>query len=97
MEFISQFLPIVVYVLLIALIIVGIILGIKIIITIDKVTRLVDDVNEKFQKISPLLNTVGMISDKMSDIVGTVFNAIQNVFMRLFLSNRKKEESEDNE
>ncbi len=97
MDFLSQLLPIIVYVFLIVLIIVGIILGIKIIITIDKVTKIVDDVNDKFQKISPLLNTFGMISDKMSDIVGTVFGAIQSLFMKLFLSHKGKEESEEDE
>ena len=96
MEFLSQVLPIVVYILLIMLIIVGIILGIKIIITIDKVTKIVDDVNEKFTKISPLLDTFGFISNKMSDIIGTVFGAAENLITKLFL-NKKKVESEEDE
>lgn len=96
MEFLNQFLPIVIYIFLIALIIVGIILGIKLIITIDKVTKVVDDINEKVEKITPIVNTVGLISNKMSNVVGTVFYTVENLFTKLFTRN-KKEESGDNE
>ena len=39
MEFLSQFLPIIIYFLLIIVIVVGIVLGIKLIITMDKVKK----------------------------------------------------------
>ena len=45
MDFWLSFLPIIIYVLLIILLIIGIILGIKSIITINKVEKVVDDVN----------------------------------------------------
>ena len=98
MESLSQILPIFIYVLLIVLIVVCIILGIKIIITIDKVTKVVDDVNEKIEKVTPIFNTVGMISDRMSNVLATVFGFVESLIGRLFLKNNKKnEESEEDE
>ena len=47
LEFLQVFLPLVVYVLLIVILIVGIIIGIKAIKTLDKVDRVVDDVQIK--------------------------------------------------
>ena len=98
MEFLGSFLPIVIYILLIILIIVGIVLGIKIIITIDKVEKTVDVVNDKINKVSPVFDTLGTISHKMSDIISVVINSIENLMMRLFMKNKDREmESEEDE
>ena len=99
MEFLLQVLPIIIYFLLIIIIVVGIILGIKLIITIDKVVKVVDDINDKVEKVSPLFDTLGMISDKVSGVIGTVFSSIENLIVKLFLKNKNKEdmESEDYE
>ena len=32
----------------------------------DKVLKLVDDVNEKVEKVTPLFDTIGMVSDKVN-------------------------------
>ena len=50
MEFLASFLPIVIYILLIVLIIIGIIIGIKIISTIDKATKIVDNIDKGIVK-----------------------------------------------
>ncbi len=98
MEFLSQFLPIIIYVLLIIVIVVGIVLGIKLIITIDKVNNLVDDVQDKVSKVTPIFEAFGFISDKMSGVVTTVVGAIQNLITNLFIRNKKEEtESEEDE
>ncbi len=98
MEFLSQFLPIIIYILLIIVIVVGIVLGIKLIITIDKVNNLVDDVQDKVSKVTPLFEAFGFISDKMSGVVTTVVGAIQNLITNLFIRNKKEEtESEEDE
>jgi hypothetical protein len=97
-EFLSQFLPIIIYILLIIVIVVGIVLGIKLIITIDKVNNLVDDVQDKVSKVTPLFEAFGFISDKMSGVVTTVVGAIQNLITNLFIRNKKEEtESEEDE
>ena len=98
MEFLSQFLPIIIYILLIIIIIVGIILGIKLIITIDKIESVVDDINEKVEKFTPLFNVVGMVSDKVTNIATSVMGTLENIISRVFLRNRNNEmESEEDE
>lgn len=100
MEFLSQFLPIIIYFLLIIIIVVGIVLGIKLIITIDKVLKVVDDINDKVERVTPLFNTLGMVSDKVNGVLTTAFSAVENLICKLFLnhkSNREKEESDYDE
>ena len=72
MEFMLKFLPIVIYFLLIIAIIVGIILGIKLIITVDRVNRIADDIENKIKKVEPIFSIMEFASDKVSDIVSTV-------------------------
>ena len=99
METLLQVLPIIIYFLLIIIILVGIVLGIKLIITIDKVLKLVDDVNDKIEQITPVFDTIGLISDKFSGILGTIVSKIENLIVKLFFKNKDKVEmeSEDNE
>lgn len=98
MDFMLQFLPIIIYLLLIIIIIVGIVLGIKLIITIDKVIKVVDEVNEKIESVTPVFNALELVSDKMYGILGTIFGTIENLIFKLFLKNKDKEmESDDNE
>ena len=98
MEFLSEFLPIIIYILLIIIIVVGIVLGIKLIITIDKIIKIVDDVNEKIEKVSPIFNAVGLISTKFSDVIETVVSTVESIIFKLFLRNKNEDkESEDNE
>lgn len=95
MEFMSQFLPIVIYILLILLIIIGIILGIKLIITVDKVLKIVDDVNDKIEKISPIFNFLGLASSKMTSIVESVVGTLENFVYKLFFKNKEEEKEND--
>ena len=96
MDFLLQFLPIVIYLLLIVIIIVGIILGIKLIITIDKVDKIIDDVNTKIERVTPLFDSLGMISDKVGGFFATVISTIESIVTKIFTRN-KKEESEIDE
>lgn len=94
MEFLTQALPIIVYFLLIILIVVGIVLGIKLIITTDKVLKIVDDVNEKVEKVAPIFDTLGLVSNKVNGIFSTVISSIENLLVKFFLKNRNNEETE---
>ena len=97
MDFLSQVLPIIIYFLLIIVIMVGIVLGIKFIITIDRVLTIVDGVNEKIEKVTPLLDTLGTISSKFNDVITTVIKSVENLVMKVFLKNKNKEEMESEE
>jgi len=94
-EFLLQLLPIIIYFLLIIIIVVGIILGIKLIITIDKVLNIVEDINDKVEKVTPLFDTLGFISDKASGILSTVFSSLEKLIGKLFLKNKDLESDFD--
>ena len=65
LSFLQVFLPIVIYFLLIILLIIGIILGIRAIQTINKVDRVVEDVNEKVQSLNGFFNIIDFTTDKI--------------------------------
>lgn len=97
MEVLLQVLPIIIYFLLIIIIVVGIVLGIKLIITIDKVVKVVDDINEKVEQVTPLFDALGMVSDKVGGIIGTVISAIENLILKLFFKKKNNVEMESEE
>ncbi len=94
MEALSQILPIIVYILLIVVIIIGIILGIKLIITIDKVNKVVDDVDDKVKKVTPLFDAIGIVSDKANSIVTSVVGVIESFIEKIFFKESEKDEDE---
>ena len=94
MEFMLKFLPIVIYFLLIIAIIVGIILGIKLIITVDKVNRIADDIENKMKKVEPIFSIMEFASDRVSDVVSTVVGFFEKLFSKIFLRNKEVEEDD---
>ena len=98
MDFWLSFLPIIIYILLIILLIIGIILGIKSIITINKVEKVVDDVNEKVESLNGLFQLVDFTTDKLVSITDKVVDGISSLASRLFYKKKKnKEEDTENE
>lgn len=95
MEALAQVLPIIIYFLLIIVIIIGIILGIKLIITIDSIQKLIDDVNDKIEKVSPIFNFVESVTNKVGGVVGTVVSGLENVIYKLFVRKNDMEDEED--
>ena len=95
MEFLAELLPIIIYFLLIIVIIVGIVLGIKLIITIDKVLKIVDDVNEKVERITPMFDAFSLVSNKVSNIITSVVGTFESIISKLFIKNRDKEMESD--
>lgn len=95
MEFLLQFLPIIIYILLIIILIIGIILGIKSIITLNKVEKVVDDVNEKFQSLNGFFSIIDFTTDKIAFITDRTVEAISGLFSKIFVGKKKK--GEDNE
>ena len=96
MDILSNVLPIIIYFLLIIFIVIGIVLGIKTIITIDKVNKVADDINEKLNQISPIFDTIGVISNKFNSIVEKVVSTCETLFGNLFLNHRKHKKEREN-
>lgn len=95
MEFLNAFLPIVLYIFGIALLIVLIVLGIRLIQTIDRANRLLDDVEEKVSTLNNFFHLIDTITDNISFLSDRVVDAVSNVITKLF--RRKKKEEDDYE
>ncbi len=92
-ESLNAVLPIFIYLLLMALIVVGIILGIKLIITIDKINRVVDDLEDKVASLNGVFRVINGISDKFSLISSKVIDTVVSLISRI--GNKKNREDED--
>ena len=97
MDFWLSFLPIIIYVLLIILLIIGIILGIKSTITINKVEKVVDDVNEKVESLNGLFQIVDFTTDKLVSITDKVIDGVSSLASKLFFRKKKNKEDETDE
>lgn len=77
-------LPIILYILGSILLVVLIILGIKLIITMNKIEKVVDDVNIKVNKLNNLFNIIDMVTDKFATITDNVIEGISSVVKKIF-------------
>lgn len=96
-EFLGEFLPIVIYLLLIVLLIVGIILGIKLIITMDKVEKVVDDVNDKVKSLDNFFSIIDFTTDKIALFSDKVVSVLSSGVIKLFSLLKKRKEKEEDE
>jgi uncharacterized protein YoxC len=92
MEFWLSFLPIVIYLLLIVLITVGIVLGLKTILTMNKVDKVVDDVQNKVDSLNSLFGIIDFTTDKIASVTDKLVGAASNFVNKLFKKKKKKEE-----
>jgi len=88
-ETLGNILPIFIYLLLIVLLVVGIILGIKLIITMDKLNKLIEDIEEKVHSLDDIFNfangiygKISLISSKFSDTIVSLVSKVGKVFKR---------------
>ena len=94
--FLQTFLPIVIYILLIILLIVGIILGIRSIQTLNKVDKVVDDVNDKVQSLNGFFNLIDYTTDKLALLSDRMVDTITLLIKKLFKpKNRKEDETNE--
>lgn len=73
-------------------------LTIRLIFTLDKVDRLIDDINEKSRKLDGLFNSIDKITDALSSVnekfVSTIFNIFSSVKNKIKRKKGKEEEDE---
>lgn len=89
-----EVLPVIIYLLLIVLLIVAIILGIKLIGTMNKVDALVDDVTAKVKTLDKVFELVDFATERMSMITDVAVSFITSGFKKIF-GGFKKTEKED--
>ncbi len=89
-------LPMIIYILIIIFLIVGIILGIKTIITMNKVEKIVDNVNEKIESLNPIFNLMDFATDRISSFSDSILEFFTGFVGKLFTKGKKGKEI-DNE
>lgn len=95
MEFLDIFLPTMLYMVAIALLIVLIIVGIKLINILDKVDRLVDNIENKVNSFNGALAVINKTADGIASIGDSVINGVSlgvTKLSNLFHKKKKKEE-----
>lgn len=90
-------LQIVIYVLLIILIAVAIVIGIKLIGTLNKVDALVDDVSKKVKTLDRVFEIIDVFNNKMSELGDTVIGFVSGGIRRLFKNRKREKDNYDEE
>ena len=95
MESLMEVLPVMLYSLAIVLVIVFIVLGIKLIHTIDKTNEILADVEKKTKSLNGLFNVIDGVTDTLSVLSDTVVTTVTSFIGKLVPKKRKKERNED--
>ena len=93
MGFLNEFLPIIVNILLIVLITILIVVAIKVSKTMDKVDKLVDDVDGKMKSLDPVFDLVEGVTSKTTLISDRLLTFVLGIVNKLFKN--KKDDKED--
>lgn len=93
-EFIDFF-PIVLYLLGSVLLVILIILGIKLIHTVDKTNEILEDAYNKTKSLNGFFEIIDSATDTLSSISDSIVGVVTTVVNKLFYRNKKKKEEED--
>lgn len=91
MDFI-EILPAIIYILLIVLLIILIILGIKLIISVDKIDKLLNDVQTKISSFDGVFRLIDLTSEKLSMGVTFIVEWLIGLINKLFKRKRDEED-----
>lgn len=94
METIMSILPIILYILGGILLVVLIILSIKLIHTIDRMNKVVDDVEVKVKSLNGFFSAVDFITDTLSGLSDRIVDVITSSISNLFTKKRTKKSKE---
>lgn len=95
MEFWLTYLPVVIYFLLIALLIVLIVLGLKMIGVLGKFEKIIDSVNDKIESINPIFHMIDFATDRISNLSDTFIDFFTSFLSKLL--NKKGKENKNEE
>lgn len=97
METIMSILPIILYILGGILLVVLIILSIKLIHTINRMNKVVDDVEVKVKSLNGFFSAVDFITDTLSGLSDRIVDVITSSISNLFTKKRRKKSKEKEE
>ena len=89
-----EILPIILYVLGSILLVVLIILGIKLIITMNKIENVVDDINTKVKSLNGLFSMIDYTTDKLALLSDRFIDVISSLIKKIFVRKEEKDNDE---
>ncbi len=92
MEFVNVFLPVLMYSLLSVLIVVLIVLGIRLLETVNRVNKLLDDVEKKMDSMNGLFNVMDFVTTKATVLTDTIASTIMGAVSNLVKKRKQKKE-----
>ncbi len=95
MNFISYFLPVLLYTLGIILLVVLIILGVKVIVLLDKVDKVVDDVDKKLNSLNGIFAIIDKTTAVFTGISDTLVSTLTGTLLKVFKRKKSKNQEED--
>lgn len=95
MEYLSELLPIIIYILLIALIILLMIVSVKAIKALDKMQVVVDNVDRKVKTLDGVFEFIDTATDKVSLLSDKIIDGIAGAIEKVFKSNSKTKKIEE--
>lgn len=93
MEFVNVFLPVLMYSLLSVLIVVLIVLGIRLLETVNRVNKLLDDVEKKMDSMNGLFNVMDFVTTKATVLTDTIASTIIGAVSNLVKKRKQKKEN----
>lgn len=95
MEGLLTYLPIILYLLGSVLLIILIILGVKLIYTINKMNVILDDAYNKANSLNTFFNAIDSITDMISTVSDSVVASVTNIIGKIFHKNKKRKKEID--
>lgn len=95
MDAANTVLPIILYILGSILLIVLIILGIKMIVTMNKIESVVDDVDRKVKTLDDFFSIIDITTDKLSLLSDRVVDMISVIIGKLFKNKKRKDDVDE--
>jgi len=91
----TELLLVLLYILGSILLVVLIILGVKLIKTMNKVSLVVDDINKKVRSLDSLFSIIDMTTDKLSLLSDRMVDGITFLIKKIFKPKKRKEDEID--
>lgn len=97
MDGLLHYFPIVLYVLGAVLLVVLIILGIKLIYTVNKANAVIDDAYNKLETLNGFFRVIDTVTNVLSHVSDSVIGNITGIIGKVFHKRKKEEENEEDE
>ena len=95
METLSTVMPIILCALTSILVIILIILGIRLLMTLDRIDAIINDVDKKVKSINGFFGIIDTVTDKVAFLSDKVVDVVSGLFTKI-LSGKKNEKGDEN-